>query len=422
MATANTLRSVDLILTSECNLRCGYCYQNDKKSGEMTWKTMQTALDRLLASESKDFRVGFWGGEPLLEFPLLQEAVDYVERHLEPNRSVAYSVSTNGLLLTDEILGFLVRHRFEIQLSFDGVPAMQDLRRRNSFHALDTLLDRMSTHASGKGAADLRIAITVTPETVAFLPDSVAYFLDKGVPHIAVAPVNYAPQWEVPDIEHLDRTMQKLFDLCVAHLDRTGLTPLALFAGKGTESRARKRESIPMCGAPFGRGVAVDVNGETHGCITFAGSYQRFRSSWLQEQIDSMNIGPIDGESFDAGLAAYPDASRRTGMFHAKEDKYSSYGRCGECDYVEQCGICPMSIGNIPGNTDPNRMPAFACAFMKTTHSYRDRYPAAPREGVMTSEMQTLLALVGGSSGDAGTATAQSGLLGFLANAASATR
>ncbi len=421
MATTAALRSIDLILTSECNLRCGYCYQNDKKSGEMAWGTMRSALDRLLASESQSIRVGFWGGEPLLEFPLLQKAVAYVEDKLEPGRSAAYSVSTNGLLLTDEILAFLVHHRFEIQLSFDGVPAMQDLRRRNSFHALDGLLDRMSAHESGRGTHDLRIAITITPETIEFLPDSIAYFLEKGVPHIAVAPVNYAPQWQVDDIAKLDRMMKVVFDLCVKHFRRTGQMPLALFGGKGSKQKERSKESIPMCGAPFGRGVAVDVNGDTHGCITFAGSYQRFRSAWLKEQIDSMSIGPIDGGDFETGLAAYPDASRKTGMFHAKENKYSSYGKCGECEYVDRCGICPMSIGNIPGNRDPDRMPDFACAFMKTTHRYRDRFPVAPREGMMTSEMQKLLAMVGGGD-DSAAGLAQPGLLDFLVKAGAASR
>ena len=77
-------------------------------------------------------------------------------------------------------------------------------------------------------------------------------------------------------------------------------------------------------------------------------------------------------------MAAYPAAARAAGIFHDKQDKYSSYGRCGECRYLSTCGVCPVSIGHQPGNDDPDRIPDFQCAYNLVALKYRERFPFQP--------------------------------------------
>jgi hypothetical protein len=74
----------------------------------------------------------------------------------------------------------------------------------------------------------------------------------------------------------------------------------------------------------------------------------------------------------------YPGAARATGLFHARNEKYSSYDRCAECRFAAECSICPTSIGHIPGNTDPRRVPDFGCAYNLVSLAYRERSPDQP--------------------------------------------
>src|SRR5688572_4383421 len=130
MASPDDLHSVDVVLTANCNLRCGYCYQNDKKPRSMDWNTLRASADLLLGSRQPEVHMLFIGGEPLLEFPLIRRAVEYIEAARPRHLTVRYDIITNGTLLREEQTAFLVDHDFAVQLSFDGVPPAQDLRGR----------------------------------------------------------------------------------------------------------------------------------------------------------------------------------------------------------------------------------------------------------------------------------------------------
>src|SRR5688572_17256335 len=116
----NDLRALQLILTAGCNLRCAYCYQSDKKNRRIEWEIVRAALDRLLASRHAKVKVLFIGGEPLLEFPMIERAVAYLEQHRRRGTTIRYATITNGVLLGDQHLQFFVDHDFHVQVSFDG--------------------------------------------------------------------------------------------------------------------------------------------------------------------------------------------------------------------------------------------------------------------------------------------------------------
>src|SRR5579859_3987837 len=130
------LSGLEVILTANCNLRCGYCYQNNKQKRRLSWETLQPALDLLLRSRRRGRRVMFIGGEPLLELPLIRKAVDYLEGQRQPNRPIFYVTTTNGMLVNDEALNFFVVHAFTVNLSFDGIQAAQDHRGVGTFATL----------------------------------------------------------------------------------------------------------------------------------------------------------------------------------------------------------------------------------------------------------------------------------------------
>lgn len=183
MSPLTDIRAVTLIVTAGCNLRCRYCYQDWKHAASMPWPVLQAAIDLASRSRHRRVSVGFMGGEPLIEARLVRRAIRYANTRRAPARW-RFSLTTNGLLLTPRLVEFVVRHEVGITLSFDGVPAAQQLRAPGSFEALDRLLDRLAGRHPAYFRRRLSVAVTVTPRSVPLLERSVRYLLSKGVREI----------------------------------------------------------------------------------------------------------------------------------------------------------------------------------------------------------------------------------------------
>ena len=83
--------------------------------------------------------------------------------------------------------------------------------------------------------------------------------------------------------------------------------------------------------------------------------------------------------TFDrARRARFREAAGKAEIFHNKEKKYSSFRKCGTCEYFEDCSVCPVSIGYDPENADPHRVPDFMCAFNMAKLKYRKQFPPMP--------------------------------------------
>jgi radical SAM protein with 4Fe4S-binding SPASM domain len=381
MLTPHNIRSLEVVLTAGCNLRCSYCYQNDKKARSMQWDTLRASLDLLFHSHRQDVQVLFIGGEPLLEFPLMKLAVAYADEMRPQGMAISYTIITNGTLLEAEHADFFAAHDFEVQLSFDGVRTVQDLRGRGTFDILDRLLNHLRLERPDFFIRKLRVSLTLLAQTIPWFADSVAYFLEKGVQDIRISPaITAQPDWRVERIDELDRSFEAVFDLCLRHFHRTGEVPLAVFQ-HGDHKLLDQSVEQPMCAVADAEKLAVDVNGQVLGCVTFAESYQTFPTTFLRNRLEAMRMGEIRDSALIERMAAYPAAMRASGLFHDKRTKYSSYGRCGECQYLSSCGFCPVSIGHQPGNADPNRVPDFLCAFNLVSQKYRRRFPKLPDVG-----------------------------------------
>ena len=378
MTSPRQIRHLCLVLTARCNLRCSYCYQNAKKSLNMTWETIRASLELILDSHHREVELAFVGGEPLLEFSSVRRAVEYFEENRPPDKRVKYSISTNGTLLTEEVASFLAEHRFNTQLSFDGISDAQDYRGEGTFKILDRLLDRLRREREDFFRRDLAISLTLIPPTIIHLADSVDYFLEKGVQKISIFPaITSNPTWQDEHIEELDAQFDRILESSLNHCRRTSELPLPVFRHKYDNSTCSPRARA-MCGVVKGEGLTVDVDGQAYGCAVFANSYQHFHSQFLRRRLDTMRMGRIDDPEFPKRYASFPEAARRSGLFHHKENKYSSYRRCGECSYITHCSVCPVSIGHIPENSDPDRVSDFCCAYNLVALKYRDRFPSQP--------------------------------------------
>jgi uncharacterized protein len=134
------LQALVLNITNQCNLACTYCYEfgADKiatPSGKPKYMTLDTAkasVDLLLAQSGgrPAVHITFFGGETLMNFPLLREVVAYAtEQAGSSGRTITFSLTTNATLLTDEIIEFLADKQIGVTVSMDGPQELQDKRR-----------------------------------------------------------------------------------------------------------------------------------------------------------------------------------------------------------------------------------------------------------------------------------------------------
>lgn len=127
--------NMSLFLTQSCNLKCIYCYGDGGEYGDggnMEEKTAFQAIDWLLEQSGaiKKLHIGFFGGEPFLNYPLMKAVVEYAQKRVrEAGKRVDFNVTTNGTLLNDDKIAFIKEHQISVMVSFDGPKEIQDAQR-----------------------------------------------------------------------------------------------------------------------------------------------------------------------------------------------------------------------------------------------------------------------------------------------------
>ncbi len=133
------LRKITLQVTQECNFRCSYCTYSDDSANRkhtnksMTWETAKKAIDFLInhSMDTEVINVGFYGGEPLLEFELIKQCINYTKQVGE-GKTITYTITTNGSLINEKILVFLYENDIPLVISLDGPKEINDKHRKFS--------------------------------------------------------------------------------------------------------------------------------------------------------------------------------------------------------------------------------------------------------------------------------------------------
>ena len=149
---------ITLQLTQGCNLRCKYCvyseeantHQRSHSAKHMDWDMAKKTIDFLYnrSVDSREVAIGFYGGEPLLGFPLIKQSIRYAKQ-LFDGKKLLFTITTNGTLLTDEIIQFLDQEDVQVMISLDGPKEIHDKNRvfagtgEGSFDTIMKNLDRV---------------------------------------------------------------------------------------------------------------------------------------------------------------------------------------------------------------------------------------------------------------------------------------
>lgn len=123
----NKVSLLILQVTQQCNLRCNYCpysggyYNRSHQNKKMSFEIAKKGIDFLIENsmDSQKLSVSFYGGEPLLEMELIKKCIDYCKKNCE-GKDILFSMTTNGTLITEEIIELFNENELSLTISLDG--------------------------------------------------------------------------------------------------------------------------------------------------------------------------------------------------------------------------------------------------------------------------------------------------------------
>ncbi len=217
------VKSLCLHIAHDCNLRCGYCFASTGSFGQdrglMTPEVACRAVDFLLehGGSRKHAEIDFFGGEPLLNMATVRAAVEHIRRReAETGKLFNLTLTTNAVLLNQEILDFLNRENIQLILSIDGRREVHDRMRpfAGGAGSYDTVLANMRKAVDSRQGQNYYARGTYTGYNLDFAADVLA-LADEGFGRLSVEPVvaKDAPYGLCED--HLPRLFEQ-YDLLAA--------------------------------------------------------------------------------------------------------------------------------------------------------------------------------------------------------------
>lgn len=191
------LKAICLHVAHDCNLACKYCFagkgEYDGPKGLMSFETGKRALDFLVEQSGTrhNLEVDFFGGEPLLNWDVCKKLVEY-GRSIEKkyNKNFRFTVTTNGVLLNDEIMDFCNKEMGNVVLSLDGRKETHDRLRitRKNTDSYDMIIDKFKKFAQSRNQKDYYMRGTYTHFNTDFSKD-VIHMADEGFKELSIEPV-----------------------------------------------------------------------------------------------------------------------------------------------------------------------------------------------------------------------------------------
>ncbi len=197
----NVIKALCLHVAHTCNLNCTYCfasqgkYQGDKAL--MSFEVGKQALDFLIANSGtrKNLEVDFFGGEPLMNWEVVKKLVAYARSiEKEHGKNFRFTLTTNGMLLDDEVTEFCNKEMNNVVLSLDGRPEVHDRLRKDytGKGSYDVIVPKFQEFVKKRGDLSYYVRGTYTHNNVDFTND-IFHTADLGFTELSMEPVVCAP-------------------------------------------------------------------------------------------------------------------------------------------------------------------------------------------------------------------------------------
>ncbi len=195
------IKALCLHVAHTCNLNCSYCFAaQGKYHGEralMSFETGKRALDFLVENSGtrKNLEVDFFGGEPLMNFEVVKQLVAYARSmEKEAGKNFRFTLTTNGVLLNDEVTEFANRECHNVVLSLDGRKEVHDRLRKtvNGEGSYDLIVPKFQDFVKKRGNRGYYVRGTYTKYNLDFTND-IFHMADLGFTELSMEPVVSAP-------------------------------------------------------------------------------------------------------------------------------------------------------------------------------------------------------------------------------------
>lgn len=195
--TSGVIKALCLHIAHTCNLNCSYCFASQGKyHGEralMSFEVGKRALDFLIENSGtrRNLEVDFFGGEPLMNFDVVKKLVEYARSiEKEKGKNFRFTLTTNGVLVDDDVIDFANKEMSNVVLSLDGRKEVHDRYRvdyqgRGSY---DTIVPKFQKFVKARGGKNYYMRGTFTHANPDFLED-IKTMLNLGFTELSMEPV-----------------------------------------------------------------------------------------------------------------------------------------------------------------------------------------------------------------------------------------
>ena len=278
------IKALCLHVAHDCNLRCQYCFASTGDFGGgrklMDFETGKKAIDFVIARSGnrRNLEVDFFGGEPLMNFDVVKQIVEYargLEKHY--NKNFRFTVTTNGMLLDDDIMDYINKEMSNVVLSIDGRKDVNDSLRRtlDGSSCYDHIVPKFKELVARRGGKDYYVRGTFTKKNLDFASD-VLHLNDLGFNEISVEPAvledKYTFALTEEDLPVIFKEYEKLADELVERQKQgKGFNFFHFMIDLEQGPCAIKRLRGCGCGNEY---VAITPDGDIYPCHQFVGNEQ----------------------------------------------------------------------------------------------------------------------------------------------------
>ncbi len=374
------LQSIVLNVTNQCNLSCSYCYEfgEDKiatpegKKKFMDMETAKASVDYLF-NESGDrasVHITFFGGETLMNFPLMKQVVAYARQEAEERgRNVEFSLTTNATLLSTTIVEFLAENGVGVTVSMDGTKEMQDKFRifANGNGSYDIIRPKVQELIAKHTNRPVGARVTMTSGAMDVRKIYQHLKHELGFHEVAFAPVTTSPDrlYSIgePGMDSVLRQFSELADEYLEHALRGEHHGFSNVSDTLAELHQGVNKALP-CGAGLGM-VGVGPSGDIAPCHRFVDSDEHVMGHITtgidkEKRADFLGRGNIDTKYDCHTCWARPLCAG--GCHH---EAYVRYGDTGHanlhyCDWIRSWTNKCLEIYGAIAEKNPSFLQHFA--------------------------------------------------------------
>ena len=332
-AASGLVKSMCLMVAHDCNLRCKYCFGDTGEYGGsrslMTKEVGEAAIDYIIAHSGPRIHceVDFFGGEPLVNMPVVEQVTAYVRRReKETGKKFKLTLTTNGLLLNEKNQKFLDDNHISLVLSLDGRREVHDRMRPDAAGrgTYDRILPNFQRTVAARGGNNYYLRGTYTKYDLDFTEDVLAMH-DAGFDVLSMEPVVAKDAPYAIEEADLPRVYEEYDRLAAAYMERhrAGDGFFFFHFNMDLSNGPCVAKRLAGCGAGH-EYYAVAANGDLYPCHQFVGR-ERYRLGSVFEGVTATELPPYFRESHVLNKPKCRDCWARffcSGGCHANADLF----------------------------------------------------------------------------------------------------